>query len=264
MKLAFDKLSGAGNDFVLIKAAGKRSYGALARRLCDRRGGVGADGLLVVSKRPRLALSYFNADGSAAFCGNGSRCAVWWMFQRGWTSGRRAFSFATSVGELQAEMRGPARAAIRMPLPRVLRLNMKIKALGISFITHWLDTGVPHAVIAVKNLAKFPVAEIGRAVRFHKAFGKAGANADFIQFTKSDLRVRTYERGVEDETLACGTGAVAAAIAACALGKARSPVSVQVRSGQTLKVHFTRKDDAFKDLWLEGPARLVFSGEIDK
>ncbi len=262
MKVSFDKLSGAGNDFVLLERKGAPSYAALARRLCDRRAGVGADGLLVVSRRPRLSLSYYNADGSAAFCGNGSRCAAWWMFQRGWTKGRRSFSFSTIEGELQAEVRGPSRLAIRMPRPKVLQMNMKIRTLGRGFTAQWLDTGVPHAVIEVSNLDRFPVVEIGRAIRFHKAFGKAGANADFVEFGKSALRVRTYERGVEDETLACGTGVTASAIAACALGKAESPVRVTVKSGQTLKVYFSRRGDKFHDLWLEGPAQLVFSGEI--
>ncbi|MBI3551987.1 MAG: diaminopimelate epimerase [Elusimicrobia bacterium] len=262
MRLSFDKLSGAGNDFVMIEAHASAKHSALARRLCDRRSGVGADGLLVVSRRPSLRLAYFNADGSEAFCGNGSRCAAWWMFRRGWTDGRREFEFATSEGVLRSKVLGARTAAIRMPRPRVLRLGIKIKIGGRSHVAHWLDTGVPHAVVVVKRLDFFPVVEVGRALRFHKAFGRTGANVDFVAFGSRGLSVRTYERGVEDETLACGTGVVASALTASLLGKARSPVRVKVRSGQTLRVQFRREGRRFEDLWLEGPAQLVFSGEI--
>lgn len=262
MKLKFSKLSGAGNDFVLLEGPSRPGTKSLVKTLCDRRQGVGADGVLVVSRRPRLKLSYFNADGSAAFCGNGSRCAAWWMHRHGWTAGKREFSFGSSAGPLMARMTGPAAAAIRMPEPRIRQLGLRLSVLGRALRAQWLDTGVPHAVIFVPRLDNLDVAALGRAVRFHKTFGRAGANADFVSIDRKGLCVRTYERGVEDETLACGTGAVAAAVAAYLLGDARPPVNVRVRSGQILRVHFTPDGRGFKDVWLEGPVRLVYKGEI--
>lgn len=258
MKISFDKMSGAGNDFVVFAGLPGRA-GALAKRLCDRRGGVGADGLLVLERgalRPRL--SYFNADGSAAFCGNGSRCAAMWLHARGWVKGR-SFSFDTKEGLVEARLIGPERAAVRLPEPKGLRLNLK--AAGRKL--HFIDTGVPHAVVPVSGLESFSVLKEGRALRRHKAFAPAGANVDFISYVKDGLRLRTYERGVEDETQACGTGAAASAVVAAALGRVKSPVSVAVNGG-TLRVSFARKSDgSFTDVWLEGPAGFVFSGAIE-
>jgi diaminopimelate epimerase len=257
LKLSFAKLSGAGNDFVLLENPRGSGFSALARKLCDRRRGVGADGLLVLKRSPKLSLTYYNADGSAAFCGNGSRCAAWWMFRRGWTKGRKNFEFRTSEGLLSARVLTNGRVAIRMPEARVLGFK-KLRVEGKTLAAHWLDTGVPHAVIFVRGLSKFPVEKLGRAVRYHKAFGRAGVNADFVE----SGRVRTYERGVEAETLACGTGVVASALASNLIGRGKSPVNLKVASGQTLSVNFRRDGNRFKDIWLEGPAELVFQGEL--
>ncbi len=263
MRLRFAKMSGAGNDFILLSQKPKRSLPALARRLCDRSVGIGADGLLLVERKPILKLSYFNADGSPAFCGNGSRCAAWWMRRQGWTGNRRKFSFSTSAGPLLAQVNGPNEIAIRMPTPKVLALGLRLKILGRKLEAHWIDTGSAHAVVPVKSVEQLPVLELGRAVRHHKAFGRQGVNADFVAFNSKGLTVRTYERGVEAETLACGTGAVAAALAAYLSGRAKPPVAVLVKSGQTLRVHFTPVGESFEDVWLEGPARLIFEGEIN-
>jgi diaminopimelate epimerase len=183
------------------------------------------------------------------------------MFLRGWTKGRRAFEFRTSEGPLLARVLGSGRVAIRMPEARALG-EKRISIAGRALKAHWLDTGVPHAVIFVRGLERFPVERVGRAVRFHKAFGRAGANADFVELARRGLKVRTYERGVEAETLACGTGVVASALAASAIGRAASPVPVTVASGQILRVSYRRDGARFRDLWLEGPAELVFQGEI--
>jgi diaminopimelate epimerase len=251
--MRFWKMSGAGNDFVLVEGP-VRSAAALARKVCDRRRGVGADGLLIVEEGP--SLRYLNSDGSEAFCGNGSRCAAVWAAKRGWARGAE-FSFSTSAGELRARLTGKGRAAIAMPSPRLLRQTFGVKAAGKTWpASHW-DTGVPHAVVRVANAEAVPVEAAGRALRFHRAFGKAGANVDFVQVTKNGLTLRTYERGVEAETLACGTGVVAAAAAAQAFGWARLPVKVRARGGDTLRVF--REDSR---TWLEGPAEIVFTGEL--
>lgn len=250
-KVPFWKLSGAGNDFVLLAGLPRgRSGAALARALCDRRGGIGADGLLVLSRRRGSArLDYWNADGSPAFCGNGARCGALWAASRGWAKGR-TFPLHSNRGRLDVRLTGEGRAEISMPRPSKLRLAMKVA----GYVVHYVDTGVPHAVVFIsKNV---DVNRLGRLLRFHPAFGKAGANVNFVSASKGRLRVLTYERGVEGETLACGTGVVAAAVVANALGYAGTAVPVEVRSGDVLNVTLANRPR------LEGPGRLVFTGEV--
>lgn len=257
---AFWKLSGAGNDFVLLSPRPRGSLTALARKLCDRRRGIGADGLLVVTPGRIPRVDYLNADGSRAFCGNGTRCAAVWLSRRG-LAGKR-FVLRTGQGPLAIRVLGPERAAVRMPRPRSVHLPRTVRAGGRPFKVVALDTGVPHAVVFVERLDSFPVVALGRALRRHPAFGRAGANVDFVQIKGRNLRLRTYERGVEDETLACGTGVVAAALAAALLRGARSPVRVATRGGDVLRVAFKRGAAGFDEVWLEGPAVTVYEGEI--
>jgi diaminopimelate epimerase len=257
----FWKLTAAGNDFVLVVAKAGRSLPGLARRLCRRRTGVGADGLLVLRREPAgIRVRYFNADGSRAFCGNGCRGAAWWAFNQGW-SGRRMRLF-TSAGELEAKVAGRERVAVSMPDPGGLRLGLDFRVQGRAFVAHAIDTGVPHAVVAVKGLAGFPVALFGPAIRRHRLFSPEGTNVDFVARAEDALTLRTYERGVEDETWACGTGAVAAAVVGWRLGWVRPPVRVRVRSGDHLKVSFAADAGRARGVWLEGPARVVFQGEV--
>jgi len=258
--LRFWKLTAAGNDFVLVAGA-VRSPGTLARRLCDRRRGVGADGLLVARRAAgAVVLDHFNADGSAAFCGNGTRCAAWWAFTQGWT-GRRGV-LRTCAGEIASAVVGRELVTLSMPEPKALRLGMKVRVLGREFAAHFVDTGVPHAVVPVRGLGDFPVVALGRAIRRHRAFGRAGTNVDFVCRAGAGLRLRTYERGVEDETWACGTGAAAAAVVGGMLGWVRSPVQVRVRGGEVLTVSFRTEGGAARELRLAGPAGIVFSGEV--
>ncbi|MBI5598089.1 MAG: diaminopimelate epimerase [Elusimicrobia bacterium] len=244
----FAKLSGAGNDFVLVPGPGSA---ALARRLCDRRGGVGADGLLAVRGR---RVEYRNADGTLAFCGNGARCAAWWL-----NGGRRgSVRFSLSGVPCSADT-FPGGARLRMPDASAPR-TLAVRALGRDLRLAAVDTGVPHAVVrtAASRLPGYPVLVMGRLLRRHRAFGRPGTNVNFVSRSGSGLRIRTYERGVEDETLACGTGAVAAALCS----GLPSPVAVRARGG-LLSVSFTRrKDGGFTDVWLTGPVRLVFTGEV--
>jgi len=252
-------MSGAGNDFVLLDGLpGGRSGPALARRLCDRRRGIGADGLLVVSRRGgRPRLDYWNADGSAAFCGNGSRCGALWIAANGRAKGKR-FTLDTSGGPLEASVTGEGRASVKMPQPKGLKLGLRLGARNRAFAAHFIDTGVPHAVILVPDVERVDVKALGRFFRSHKAFGRAGANVDFVSLKKGVVHLRTYERGVEDETLACGTGVVAAAAVVRALGRAGDRVTVRVRGGDELHV-------AFSDggTWLEGPGETTFHGEVN-
>ena len=148
-----------------------------------------------------------------------------------------------------------------MPEPRRVRLGLKLKALGRTLVVHSVDTGVPHAVVVVDSVEKVDVPRLGRALRNHPAFRPRGANVDFAAFGRNGLSIRTYERGVEAETLACGTGAVAAAVVGHLLGKCRPPVRIVTRGGDVLTARFTPPSG--RDIWLEGPARLVFTGEAD-
>jgi len=259
VKLRFWKLSGAGNDFVLLEARAASSVPALARRLCNRRRSIGADGLLVVRRNP-LTADYFNADGSRAFCANGTRCAAWWAHRRGWVGAR--LTLKTDGGTVPAEIVGAERVRIGMPLPSKPRWNLKLKAVGKTWVAHAVTVGVPHAVVEVRGLDRFPVFEIGRALRRHPAFGEAGANVNFVEQAGSALRVRTYERGVEDETLACGTGAVAGAFWAHTMRGVASPIRVRTRGGDLLMAGFQSNGDRLERVWLEGPARITFEGEV--
>ena len=258
MKIPFFKMSGAGNDFVLLSGLPRgRSGAALARRLCDRRRGIGADGMLVLSRRGvHTRLDYWNADGSAAFCGNGSRCGALWAHAQGWTKGKR-FTLDTSGGPLDVRLTARGRAEVVMPKPEGLRLRLPLAAFKRAFSVHFVDTGVPHAVVFVPDIEKIDVKTLGRAFRFHKAFGKAGANVDFVTIRDGVLLLRTYERGVEDETLACGTGVIAAAAVARALGKAGNRVKVRARGGDVLHVSFSGGRTR-----LEGPGEIIFKGEV--
>jgi len=242
------KMSGAGNDFILLRgAANPRS---LARRLCPRRTSIGADGIIVLGG---LSFRYYNSDGSRAFCANGCRCAAWYAYKSG-RSGR-SFTLRTDAGPVGCRITGKERVRIAMPEARILR---RVRANGFDAVC--VDTGVPHAVVRVRGseLKGLPVRELGRALRFHPAFGRSGANVDFLAVTQGRAALRTYERGVEDETLACGTGAVAAAL----LCADRGPVRMDAVGGSFTVGFRPSGGGRFTDVWLEGPARVVYEGVI--
>ena len=253
--MRFWKLSGAGNDFVLLEKR-KGVSGRLARALCDRRRGIGADGLLVMSRKGRkVRLDYWNSDGSPAFCGNGSRAGVHWAVKQGWLKGR-AFDVETNRGVLRARTTGKNRVEVSKPAPKNLRLGLNVKTKRGVVHAHFVDTGVPHAVIFVDDVSKVDVNGLGPELRRHEIFGKGGANVNFVELAKEKLIVRTFERGVEAETLACGTGVVASAFVARVLGFDRHPVPVTVRGGDLLRAKF------LDGPVLEGPAEITFTGEI--
>lgn len=258
------KMSGAGNDFVLItgKARGAAELRRLARRLCDRRRAVGADGLLHVRRAgPGLiALRYFNSDGSEAFCGNGARCAALWAFRRGLAP--RRMTLSTPRGRLAAEVR--ARGIVRMAMPEVRGISLRHKGKYPSGVreVHFLDTGAPHAVVPVGGIERLDARRLGAELRRNPAFGRAGANVNFVEKRGGVFFVRTYERGVEDETPACGTGLAACAAALAADGRAASPVRLRARGGEDFIVRLKSSSAGASEITVEGPARLVFSGEI--
>ncbi|MDD5208696.1 MAG: diaminopimelate epimerase [Elusimicrobiales bacterium] len=264
-KIIFWKLSGAGNDFVLLTGArrGTAALKRLALRLCEQKRGVGADGLLYVRKAGGNAVSvrYFNSDGSEAFCGNGSRCSAWWAYGSGLMK-RKAFLLRTISGDLQAEIVSDESVRMRMPdVPEVKKAFKGKYPAGIKLL-HFLNTGVPHAVVPVKDLERTDVGGLGRALRFNKAFGPGGANVDFVKKRGGLVLVRTYERGVEGETLACGTGITASAVALVHSGQASSPVDLLTRGGDRFRVWLRPAGSGASDIYIQGPAKMVFKGEI--
>ncbi|MBI5167126.1 MAG: diaminopimelate epimerase [candidate division NC10 bacterium] len=265
-KIPFYKMSGSGNDFLVIdnrKGVMPKGASRFVPQVCRRRVSAGADGVLLVepSRKANFRMLYYNADGSEAeMCGNGARCIARFAFLQGIAPARMVFE--TKAGLVRAEVKGE-RVKVQMGDPHSLSLNMKILVQGSRFTVHSINTGVPHAVLFYEDLEKVPVKELGPKIRFHQAFQPAGTNVDFIRIKgPGDIEIRTYERGVEDETLACGTGCVAAAIVAAALGEVRSPVALQTRGGETLSVYFDKKGKGFTSVFLEGGARVVYEGEL--
>ncbi len=265
-KLSFYKMSGSGNDFIMIDNRGARldvEPATLAQRLCRRAISVGADGLILVepSSKADFRMRIFNADGSEAeMCGNGGRCVARFAEILGIAGPRMAFE--TLAGVIRAEVSG-AQVKLQLSQPRDLSLRQSIDVDGVVQQVHSINTGVPHAILFCSDLEEVAVRELGRQIRFHPAFGPAGTNADFVTVRDPhSLAIRTYERGVEDETLACGTGVVASALVAAALGLVSSPVQVRVRGGETLTVYFDGRGPEFREVFFEGQVRLIYQGEL--
>lgn len=268
MILHFTKMNGAGNDFVVVdNREGKLTLSReTIAHLCDRHRGVGADGLLAVEPAQDGAdfrMRYYNADGGEAeMCGNGARCFSRYTARLAGRCDR--ISFETQAGVISAELVGD-NVRLSMSVPQEMRLNEKIALSSASLTVHSVNTGVPHAVVVVEDLDGTPVAEYGAGLRYHAHFAPKGTNANFIHALDAQtLAIRTYERGVEGETLACGTGVVASALVFHELTGAQSPVAVQVRGGDTLSVGFeTSGTGVYQNVTLTGPADFCFEGEVE-
>lgn len=274
MLLHFFKMNGAGNDFIIVDnrdlALTPELDGDTIAALCDRHRGIGADGLLAVEPAQKGAdfrFRYYNADGGEAeMCGNGARCFGRFIAHLGEIVLKKV-TFETMVGTLSAEMIGD-NVRIAMSEPADLKLNLDTRIEGINGALHFVNTGVPHVVTFVKDseaLDEFDVYNHGAAIRNHAAFAPAGTNANFVTvLAPSHISIRTFERGVEDETLACGTGMVASALVHHLLSGAPGPIQVDVEGGDTLEIGFEKSGDkGFKNVTLTGPADFVFEGEID-
>jgi diaminopimelate epimerase len=265
--LRFTKMNGAGNDFVMIdnRAGDVRLQPEQIVRICDRHRGVGADGILLLEKGSNGAdfrMRYYNRDGGEAeMCGNGARCFA--RFAKKVAGAPEKISFQTPAGLIGARLHGDL-VTLNMSDPTDLRLKLRLQIDGEDAVVHYINSGVPHVVVPVARLDVVHVFTQGAAIRRHKKFSPQGANVNFIEKRGAQkILVRTYERGVEDETLACGTGVVASALIFAVTEKVDGPVSVTVRSGSELSVDFKRAGNQFRNVTLTGPAEFAFEGTIE-
>lgn len=266
--LTITKMSGSGNDFILVdnrlRGVPEAQMVPITRGLCRRMVSVGADGMIFIepSEAYNFKWRFFNADGSEAeMCGNGGRCAARFAFLQGIAGS--PMTFETLAGPIQAWVDG-ARVKLQLTQPRDQRFQEALSLEGRTLVLDFLNTGVPHALIWVEDINQVDVNGLGSKIRFHEHFRPAGTNVNFVQLKSSgDLAIRTYERGVEGETLACGTGAVAAAGMAFLKNTLSSPVRVQTRGGEILTVHVEgRPGKSIDTIFLEGVVRLVFQGDV--
>lgn len=268
MILEFTKMNGAGNDFVLVDNRTQQIHLTPEQitRLCDRHRGVGADGVMLLvparTGQADWAWDFYNSDGSVAeMCGNGARCFGRYVQQV--TGVNRDFRFETAAGIITASFQGE-RVTVNLTQPKDLRLNQTVPLATGSTTIHSLNTGVPHAVLYVPDADQAMVMQLGPEIRRHAHFAPRGTNVNFVQVVgPNHIRVRTFERGVEGETLACGTGVSAAALISARVHGFTSPVKVQVQGGDQLEVSFRDEGAEFDDVRLTGPADFVFTGRIE-
>jgi diaminopimelate epimerase len=259
-------MSGTGNDFLLIdNREGVLPEGEVygfARQVCPRATAVGADGIVLIenSNIADFKMRIINADGSEAeMCGNGSRCTVAFALENNIAS--TPMTFETLAGIIKGEVKNnvPVVGLGECVLPETF---FDFKISNIKKNIYFLNTGVPHAVVPVDNIENIEINSIGREIRFHDKFSPKGTNVNFIQKAGNGIRIRTYERGVEAETLACGTGATASAIVASQIWGLESPVEVGVQSGEFLNIHFNILPDKVTDILLEGKVNFIYEGSI--
>jgi diaminopimelate epimerase len=248
----------SGNDFTVIRLSGYPviRLKKIAIDICDRKYGIGADGLLVLEKS-RIAdvkMRIFNPDGSEAeMCGNGARCAA--LFTKA-----KNLKIETKAGVITAQV-SKSEVKIKLTDPKEIKLNIPLKINQRGLKVNFINTGVPHTVIFVEGLEKIDVKNLGRQIRYHQKFAPRGTNVDFIEiFNRNSIKIRTYERGVEDETLACGTGAVASALIFALKTAAEKKINLQTKSAEILKVYFKKIGNKFTNVWLEGKAKIVYKG----
>lgn len=256
MTIHFYKYQGAGNDFIMIDDRNEEfpSDPGLIAGLCDRHFGIGADGLILIRNQPGydFRMVYFNADGpEGSMCGNGGRCAVMFAHHLGIIGDQTRF--LAYDGEHTASVQG-----------EIVRLSMReVGQITRKDPVYFVNTGSPHHVEFVDNVGEVNVVERGKAVRYSDEYAPAGTNVNFVEkIDVQELKVRTYERGVENETLACGTGVTACALTAAEIYGWAGPVKVTVPGGE-LSVEFTRSGAGFSDIFLVGPARVVFKGTVE-
>jgi diaminopimelate epimerase len=259
MKIEFSKFQGTGNDFIILDNRENKYDGLTTKQvhfLCSRRFGIGADGLMMLSNKTGFdfEMKYYNADGNTgSMCGNGGRCMLKFAAMIGIRKDKYHFSAADGVHDAEVDMNGD------------IRLKMKdVNGVVFSYTHYILDTGSPHYVKNVRDVIHVDVVSEGRAIRNSKEFAEEGINVNFVETVDDDtIYVRTYERGVEDETLSCGTGVTAAALISAHNDNGFNRVEVKT-SGGKLSVEFEKvSEKEFRNIWLVGPAELVYEGNIN-
>jgi diaminopimelate epimerase len=270
-RLGFCKISGAGNDFILLNAAGAADVpdlGELALELCRRGTSVGADGLILVGPSERadadVRVRFWNPDGREfGTCGNGTRCAARFAVLEGLAVEQMVID--TDDGDIEARVSGVA-VALRYRIRPTVELDRSVTGGDGERTGHFVEVGIPHLVVPLAAMPEGPIEPLCRPLRSAPELGPPGANVSLVEVVdRHRIRIRTYERGVEAETLACGSGSMSAAVALCAAGQVESPVEVTTRSGDRLTVRFQRETDgSFTDLELEGPARVVYWGTLGR
>lgn len=268
MDIPFVKMNGTGNDFILIDGRGDPLDGIdrpdFVRKVCRRREAIGADGVIIIERSNKADFSwdFYNSDGSVAeMCGNGARCAA--RFANMNNISGKEMTFETLAGIISATVSGPT-VRVKLTDPFDFKKDETLKVEGKNYRFSFVNTGVPHTVLVTDDLEGVDVVGLGRKIRFHRRFKKAGTNVNFIQMKEGCVHVRTYERGVEGETLACGTGSVACGIVAYHRGLTEIPVKTVSRSGEKLEVDFAPLTDGAKDVYLKGTTALVCSGKIKR
>ena len=264
LDIEFYKMSASGNDFILIDNRDRkinkkfRKIPGFVAKICRRRHSVGADGVILVegSETADFRWRFFNADGSEAeMCGNGGRCAARFAFMKGIAGEEMAFE--TLAGTIKAKMDG-TRVKLQLTTPYDIRLDYPIDLENKEIFLSSVNTGVPHAILLSDDIDHVPVEELGRVIRYHKAFGEKGTNVDFVKIVdRENVYLRTYERGVEGETYACGTGAVASGVILKEKGLIESPVNILTKGGEILKVYIG------DEVYLEGDAKVIYTGALN-
>ena len=265
--ILFTKMSGSGNDFVIIDnrepvldPETKRDF---VKKVCQLKNSVGADGVIFIENSDKAAYKwdFYNSDGSSAeMCGNGGRCVARYAFEKGIAP--QTHSFETVAGIIEAEVNGPV-VKVKLTHPENLQNDLEVAFDGQQYQVDSLNTGVPHAIVFSEDVDSEDINAIGSGIRYHSVFAPAGTNVDLVEKKNGNaLKVRTYERGVEGETLACGTGVVASAIIASHKFKIESPVDVETRGGEILKVHIEPTNGSLPVVYLEGLTRITFEGQL--
>jgi diaminopimelate epimerase len=275
-EISFIKMSGAGNDFIIIDKTQNPEFvlkNDVISRLCHPRNGIGADGIITINDPNGydFGMEYYNADGSTGtLCGNGARCAIKYAQISSRTNGDTV-RFLSNESEYSGELLRDGQVKFKLKPPKQIDLKRTVQFEGEKIQASFIHTGSPHIVIEISdlpdkemsmNLDKVDVIKIGRKIRNELEFAPGGTNVNFINLIDDKMHIRTYERGVEDETLACGTGSVAAAIIAHKKFDLMSPVSLITKGGDELIVNFEKKDSEFKNVSLTGPVEEIYKGKI--
>ncbi len=264
--VSFWKMSGSGNDFIIIDnrdlSIDKTNIREIIAKICRRSLSVGADGVIFIEPSDKVDFKwdFYNSDGSTAeMCGNGSRCAARFCYLNGITG--KNIKFESIAGIIEAEITSDSNVKVKLTKPQDLKLDFEIPLADKVFKASFVNTGVPHVVIEIDDLDNFDVKRYGNQIRFHELFSPKGTNVNFFKvLPDKTVKIRTYERGVEDETLACGTGSAAVAFILHKKSILQSPVNLITSGGMKLTIHITNDND----IYLEGEARVIYKGTLTK